>query len=68
MQHVLNMEQKNFLIWKLVCTKCKADCDLCSGAVSNSHKAVQCDNYEKWRHNACVIPMRYNKPLYWFTS
>ena len=25
------------------CSDCKADCGLCSGAVLNSHKAVQCD-------------------------
>ena len=26
------------------CTNCKADCDLCNGAVLKDHKAVQCDS------------------------
>ena len=28
------------------CTNCKADCDLCSRAGLNGHKAVQCDSCE----------------------
>ena len=35
------------------CTNCKADCDLCSGAILNSHKAVQCDKCTMWVHNEC---------------
>ena len=34
------------------CTNCKADCDLCSCAVLNGHKAVQCDDCELWIYNA----------------
>ena len=30
------------------CSNCKAECSLCSGAVLNSHKAVQCDKCEMW--------------------
>ena len=33
------------------CANCKADCGLCSRAVLNSHKAVQCDKYTMWVHN-----------------
>ena len=35
------------------CSNCKAECSLCSGAVLNSHKAVQCDKCEMWVHNNC---------------
>ena len=35
------------------CTKCKADCGLCSGAVLKGHKAVQCDSCDLWIHNKC---------------
>ena len=35
------------------CTNCKADCGLCSRAVLNGHKAVQCDGCELWIHNEC---------------
>ena len=35
------------------CTNCKADCGMCSGAVLNVHKAVQCDRCEMWVHNEC---------------
>ena len=38
------------------CTNCEADCCLCSRAVLNSHKAVQCDGCdgcELWIHNEC---------------
>ena len=35
------------------CSNCKAKCSLCSGAVLNSHKAVQCDKCEMWVHNNC---------------
>ena len=34
-------------------SNCKAECSLCSGAVLNSHKAVQCDKCEMWVHNNC---------------
>ena len=34
-------------------TDCKADCGLCSGAVLNGHKAVQCDRCEMWIHTEC---------------
>ena len=37
------------------CSDCKADCGLCSGAVLNSHKAVQCDKCELWVHNKCSL-------------
>ena len=37
------------------CSDCKADCGLCSGAVLNSHKAVQCDKCEMWVHNKCSL-------------
>ena len=32
---------------------CKAASGLCSGAVLNDHKAVQCDKCEMWLHNDC---------------
>ena len=35
------------------CSNCKAECSLCSGAVLNSHKAVQCDKCEMWVRNNC---------------
>ena len=35
------------------CSNCKAECSLCSGAVLNSHKAVQCDKCEMWVHKNC---------------
>ena len=35
------------------CTNCKADCGLCSRAVLNGHKAVQCDGCELWIINEC---------------
>ena len=35
------------------CKDCKAECGLCSGAVLNDHKAVQCDKCEMWVHNNC---------------
>ena len=35
------------------CSNCKAECSLCSGAVLNSHKAVQCEKCEMWVHNNC---------------
>ena len=35
------------------CANCKADCGLCSGAVLNSQKAVQCDKCTMWVHNEC---------------
>ena len=35
------------------CTDCKVDCGLCSCAVLNGHKAVQCDLCEMWIHNEC---------------
>ena len=35
------------------CTNCNADCGLCSRAVLNGHKAVQCDGCELWIHNGC---------------
>ena len=37
------------------CTNCKADCDLCSCAVLNGHKAVQCDGCELWIYNECSV-------------
>ena len=36
-------------------TNCKADCGLCSRAVLNGHKAVQCDGCELWIHNECLF-------------
>ena len=35
------------------CADFKADCGLCSRAVLNGHKAVQCDSCEMWIHNEC---------------
>ena len=35
------------------CKDCKAECGLCSGAVLNIHKAVQCDKCEMRVHNDC---------------
>ena len=35
------------------CTNCKADCGMCSRAVLNGHKAVQCDGCDLWLHNEC---------------
>ena len=35
------------------CTNCKADCGLCSHAVLNGHKAVQCDGCELWIDDEC---------------
>ena len=32
-----------------------ADCGLCSRAVVNGHKAVQCDGCELWIHNECLF-------------
>ena len=38
------------------CANCKADGVLYSGAVLNSHKAVQCDRCTMWAHNEyCYI-------------
>ena len=37
----------------LYCTNCKAECGLCSRAVLNGHKAVQCDCFELRIHNEC---------------
>ena len=40
---------------------CKAECGLCSGAVLNDHKAVQCDKCKMWVHNDCsfVTDLQY---------
>ena len=35
------------------CSNCKAERSLCSGAVLNSLKAVECDKCELWVHNKC---------------
>ena len=40
------------------CTNCKTDCGLCSRAVLNGHKAVQCDGCELWIHNECSFISR----------
>ena len=37
------------------CTKCKADCGLCSRAILNGHKTVQCDGCELWIHNEMFV-------------
>ena len=42
------------------CKNCKADCDLCSRAVLNGHKAVQCDGCELWIHNECSFISEYD--------
>ena len=37
------------------CNVCKAECGLCSGAVLNDNKAVQCDKCEMCVHNDCSL-------------
>ena len=46
-----NLKTENEPSW--YCSDCKADCGLCSWAVLNNHKAVQCDKCEMWVHNKC---------------
>ena len=47
---LLKLESRN---GSWLCTNCKADYGLYSGAVLKDHKAVQCDNCEIWVHNGC---------------
>ena len=37
------------------CKNRKADCGLCSLAVLNGHKAIQCDGCELWIHSECLV-------------
>ena len=43
------------------CKDCKAECGLCSGAVLNDHKAVQCDKCEMRVHIECSFVTDFQK-------
>ena len=47
------------------CTNCKADCGLCSSAILNVHRTVQCDSCEMWIHNECsfITEVEYENVL-----
>ena len=35
------------------CSKCKADCGLCSGDVLIGYKAIKCNRCDIWIHKEC---------------